>query len=360
MHEPQKKGIRHPREGGHDGLRAGMADRLRFMQIVAPISSVTELEMLLQCGAGELYCGVTTPEWEEHFGGAWWMNRRSPHGANLSSLEDLKAIVTLAHEGGRPVHVTLNTPFYTQGSMRYVTRLAERLAGDLGVDSLIVSDLNLLVHLSAKRVPADLCLSSLGNCTNTRAVDFYASLGVKRVILPRQLSLREIQGIVRARNREMEFEVFAVNDGCYYEEGFCQTSHGLGSPFCMTDWEVRVHRSNGKRISLSDLARYRHDLDDYLWFQNNCGSSFEASGVPNGPCSLCGFGHFRDWGVASVKIVGREASFFRKMRSLQLVRAVMDEARKGASADTIAETARALRNTPEYCSKGYMCYFRGA
>ena len=330
------------------------------MKIVAPISSVGELEMLLECGADELYCGVSTPEWEDHFGGTWWMNRRSPQGANLTSWEELKTIVTQARGAQTPVHITLNAPFYTEGSVGYVTRLARRLAGDLGVDSLIVSDLTLLMHLRTEGVPTALHLSSLGSCTNSRTVGFYEGLGIKRVILPRQLRVREIESIVTAEeSKKMEFEVFAVNDGCYFEEGFCQTTHAVGSPFCLTDWQVRVHRSNGVGISPDELARHREELREYLWYQNNCGSSIEESGVPNGPCSLCWFAHFRDWGIDSVKIVGREASFYRKMRSLQLVKAVMDEVRKGASREQVAAIARSIRGTPEYCNKGYMCYFEG-
>jgi len=329
------------------------------MNIVAPISSVTELEMLLECGADELYCGVSTPEWEEHFGGTWWLNRRSPQGANLTSWEDVQAIVTQAHDANTQVHVALNSPFYTQGSLGYVTRLAEKLSGELGVDSLIVSDLTLLMHLQAEGLRADLHLSSLGACTNSRSVTFYASLGIKRIILPRQLRIPEIESIVTAANGKMEFEIFAVNDGCYFEEGYCQTTHAVGRPFCLTDWDVRVHRSNGTAITSDDLARHREEVREYLWFQNNCGSSIEESGVPNGPCSLCWFAHFRDWGITSVKIVGREASFYRKMRSLQLVKAVMDEVRNGASGTGVAECARSIRATPDYCDKGYMCYFGG-
>lgn len=328
------------------------------MNIVAPISSVTELEMLLECGADELYCGVSTPEWEAHFGGIWWINRRSPQGANLSSWEEVEAIVTQAHDAGIRVHIVLNSPFYTQGSVGYVTRLAKKLTGDLGVDSLIVSDLTLLMHLRTEGLAADLHLSSLGACTNSRTATFYASLGIKRIILPRQLRFQEIEGMVTAVKGNTEFEVFAVNDGCYFEEGLCQTTHAVGSPFCLTDWEVRVHRSNGAVTCSHEMARHREELREYLWFQNNCGSSIEESGVPNGPCSLCWFGYFRDWGVASVKIVGREASFYRKMRSLQLVKAVMDKVRQGASHEAVAETARSIRGTPDYCNKGYMCYFR--
>ena len=62
------------------------------MKIAAPLSSATEVEMLLHYGADELYCGVRTPEWETNFGGGGWMNRRSPQGANLGSLEDIQQV----------------------------------------------------------------------------------------------------------------------------------------------------------------------------------------------------------------------------------------------------------------------------
>jgi putative protease len=155
----------------------------------------------------------------------------------------------------------------------------------------------------------------------------------------------------------MEFEVFALNDGCYFEEGFCQTSHALG-PFCLTQWEPLQHSPKKRPVPPEMMKKHLDNLHTYLWYQNNCGSSHQQDGLPNGPCSLCSFGRFRDWSVHAVKIVGREASFYRKMRSLQLVKAVMDEVRGGSSVESIAELAKSLRRTPEYCETGYMCYFR--
>jgi putative protease len=328
------------------------------MKIAAPLSSATEVEMLLHYGADELYCGVRTPEWEAQFGGRVWMNRRSPQGANLGSWEDIQQVVNLAHRSRIPVHVTLNAPYYSQAGMDYLLKLAEKLIGKLEIDGLIVSDLNLLMRLAGENLPINLHLSSLAGCINSQTVDFYQSLGVKRIILPRQLQLSEIKRIVTQANSSMEFEVFAVNDGCFFEEGFCQTTHALGGPFCLTDWEVNVHRCDGDPISDTQIGQHLAALREYLWFQNNCGSSFQQDGLPNGPCSLCWFGHFRDWGVTTVKIVGREASFYRKMRSLQVVKAVMDEVKMGGAGDDIEHFARSLRATPQYCDQGYMCYFK--
>src|SRR5690606_37648858 len=96
----------------------------------------------------------------------------------------------------------------------------------------------------------------------------------------------------------------------------------------------------------------------FLWHLNNCGSSTNDKGLPNGPCGLCALPALQAMGVASLKIVGREASPMRKLASVQLSRAVLNKVREGASAPAVAERAKSLRNTPDLCSSTYMCYYR--
>lgn len=315
--------------------------------------------MLIHYGADELYCGVGTPEWETHFGGQWWMNRRSPAQANLLSRDALREVVELAHSHQVPVQVALNAPFYPQGAVRYLLKLAEMLIRDIAIDGLIVSDLNFLLALQGRDPSVKIHLSSLGNCFNSRSASFYRSLGIGRVILPRQVRGSEIKDLLTRCAGSVEFEAFALNDGCYFEEGFCQTSHTLGT-FCLTDWSARAYCPGAPdEPSGLDLSDQVQALRTYLWYQNNCGSSFQQEGLPNGPCSLCLLGEFQSWGMTAVKIAGREASFYRKMRSLQMVKAVMDEVRGGMPPEEVARFARSMRNTPEYCDRGFMCYFRG-
>lgn len=330
------------------------------MNIITPIRALEELEMLISNGADELYCGLKTREWDEIFSENLWMNRRSPDQANITSLKNLETLIAVAHGNAVKVSITLNASFYPESSMAYMLTLCGWL-GDMGVDALIVSDLNLLVELSRLNLGIGIHLSSLGACFNSFSVPFYKSLGVKRIILPRQLTLPEIEAIVTKHRDDMEFEVFAVNDGCYFEESFCQTSHTLGA-FCLTDWSITPLGTDspgtGNETVYPNLKKRLEHFKTYLWYQNNCGSSFQQDGLPNGPCSLCQFGDFRDWGVSAVKIVGREASFHRKMGSLQLVKAVRDKALQTKNRDRIIDYARQLRQTPEYCDSGYMCYFR--
>ena len=327
------------------------------MKLVAPFSNLSEVEMLIHCGADELYCGINTPEWAGRFGGRLWMNRRSPDSANLMSLKDLSLAIERAHDNGVPVYLTLNAPYYPEETVGYVLRLCEKLFQEQGVDGFIVADMNLLFHISEREFPARLHLSSLGSCFNRLSADFFHSLGVERIILPRQLRLSEIEELTSRATNAVEFEVFALNDGCYYEEGFCQTSHALG-PFCMEQWKIEEVERGLSPLKKEELEANEKNAREYLWVQNNCGSSSRPDGLPEGPCALCWFAHFRDWNIDALKIVGREASFLRKMRSLQLAKAVLDKANEGADRESIRQFARSLRNTPELCDRGYMCYFR--
>jgi putative protease len=270
---------------------------------------------------------------------------------------EIKEVTQRAHKSGVPVYVTLNAPFYTPEGITYLLRLSQRLVGELGTDGLIVSDLNLVIRMRREGLQSKIHLSSLGGCINSKSADYFHSLGVTRIILPRQLRLSEIGRLIAAANSELEFEVFALNDGCYFEEGLCQTNHALG-PLCLMDWTVESFSDRENGFPSHEVREHLGELKEYLWYQNNCGSSFQSGGLPNGPCSLCWFGHFRDWNVTAVKIAGREASFHRKMGSVQLVKAVVDEVEGGLEREGVARRARSFRGTPEYCDRGYMCYFR--
>jgi len=63
-------------------------------------------------------------------------------------------------------------------------------------------------------------------------------------------------------------------------------------------------------------------------------------------------------GITSLKIAGREASSFRKLASLRLVKTVVDHARSGATPEELVARVRRIRNTPQMCDAGYMCYYR--
>jgi U32 family peptidase len=333
------------------------------MKVLAPISSHDELEMLAAAGAEELYCGLVPREWMEKYTGAIWLNRRSPKGGSLESYADLKRLVDDAHGMKLPIFLTLNSPYYTAEQTPMVMELARKLSEEIGVDALIVSDINLLHQLNEARLAAELHVSSVAATLNTEAIRFLLNFGPSRIILPRSLTIREIEMIVNDVGDEVEIEVFMLNDGCAFEEGFCSTTHHhtVGA-FCtsLSEMETRFEwhgpRFTGRRENW--LRRNLTDYREWVWYVNGNGCGVTPKGLPYGPCGLCAIPDFARIGVDSLKIVGREAAPFKKMASVRMTRDIVDRVRAGAPKLHVIERAKSLRESPEHCAAGYMCYYK--
>jgi len=334
------------------------------MKVLAPISSYEELEMLAESGAEEFYCGIVPREWLERYTGAVWLNRRNPKGGSLQTLSELKQLVDGARRYGIPVFITLNAPYYTAEQLSWVMELARALDGEVGVDALIVTDINLLMQLSQLKLRAALHVSSVAATLNSEAVDFLLQFGPSRIILPRSLTVPEIEKMVAGYRDQVEIEVFILNDGCAFEEGFCATTHHhtVGA-FCtsLSEMEAEFEGNRGRRLTFRQTVRLRRNLSHYrewVWYVNGNGCSVTPNGLPYGPCGLCAIPDFYRIGVASLKIVGREASPLKKLASVKMVREVVNRTRAGAPRLRVIERAKALRQTPEHCNSGYMCYYK--
>jgi U32 family peptidase len=326
------------------------------MKLLAPVRSPDEVLPLIRAGGEEIYCGLVPAAWLTHAKDDLWLNRRDPASANLHGLGELQAVVRDAHAHDVPVFLTLNAHHYAPEQLPFILEMARRVA-DVGVEALIVADIGLALAVREANVPVKLHLSSLATCTNADAAVFFGELGIDRVILPRHLSTREIRQL-HDRAPQVEIEAFLLNDGCAYEEGRCLTSHAFG-PICMTPWSVEYQPTPGAGTDRRAAWEANYEsYQRYLWHLNNCGSSLTAKGLPNGPCGLCALPDLAAAGVASLKIVGREASPMRKLASVQLARAVVDRLRAGAAAEAVATRARELRATPELCDATFMCYYR--
>jgi putative protease len=326
------------------------------MKLLAPISRVDEVQPLLRSGAEELYCGLVPAAWVQNEAADDWLNRRNPRGANLHSLSELAQVLAQANEHDVPVFLTLNAHHYKPEQLPLILEMARRVA-ELGVEALIISDISLILAIRAADIPIRIHLSSLGTCTNAESAALFADLGVDRIILPRHLSAREI-GVLLSAAVPVAYEVFLLNDGCAYEEGHCLTTHHYG-PICMTPWQMTVRPLPGAQPDIAEQWRMNHQAyQRFLWHLNNCGSSTNDKGLPNGPCGLCALAELQAMGVASLKIVGREAAPLRKLASVQLASAVLKTVREDGSTAAVAVRAKALRNTPELCDSTYMCYYR--
>ncbi len=328
------------------------------MKIVAPVSRLAEIEPLAQAGANEFYCGVVPPEWLGRFH-ALNANRR-PSG-NLASYADLASAIERTHAQGATLSLVLNAQHYSGAQAEAAMELAQRFA-DLGGDSLIVSDLGMLLRL-AERLPAlRLHVSSVATCRNAAAARLCRELGARRLILPRDVTLAEATAIAD-EVPDIEIEAFVLNDGCIFEEGACHTIHlpgQLGGPICLDRYQYVYRHRNGRAISARLGARLEENDEAYerwLWYRFSCGFSTTPEGLPYGPCGLCAVPVLRRGKVAAIKIAGREAPTARKLASVQMVKSVVDRVLGGESDAAVRHFAINLRPSEAHCATGFMCYY---
>ena len=337
------------------------------MHILAPCAGAAEVEPLAASGADELYAGIFPEGWYARWGRGSWPNRRGPGPANLETVDEVVALHTAARAAEVPVYLAVNAQFYTDAQAAWLVDHLRELHAEAPVDAFIVTDPGLIALLRERLPDVEVFASTVTVALNHEAVRLLAEdLECARVILSRHLDLREIRAL-RDAVPDVDLEVFLLNDNCYFEEGFCSTTHtmpGFGV-YCMTPWEVHVTRDDRGGAPLTDpeeRARWDFLLDEHREFIRHLGNRGHGAGrlqMPLGPCGLCAIPELLEIGVTSGKIVGREASLFRKLRSVQAVRFVRDSARDVTARDAKARAVE-LRGDPAGCAAGYSCYYRSA
>jgi len=307
------------------------------VKILAPLRHSNEVDALAAAGAGEFYCGIAPPGWEQAFGSAA-VHRRSARSAGVPDLADLRRIV--ARAGGRPVFAALNAPSYPAGAIARLVEFGRALVADEGIAALIVAELELVLALREAGLASRVHVSSLATCRNPGAAAFFRDLGVARVILPRHVTLAEIEATAIPG---LEWEVFALNDGCTFEEGTCSTTHAF-RPYCLDDRVAEAPNRVDERYAF------------WRWTLDNCGSQ-TSRGYTLGPCGLCALPRLAALGVASLKVVGREAPLTRKVASVRLAAVAVAAAARGGTREHVRDAVVAERGAPELCAGAHLCYY---
>ena len=179
-------------------------------EVLAPAGDWECLRAAVENGADAVYFGL-----QGH-------NARA-RAANFQA-DELDAIFRLLHRRGVKGYVTVNTLVFTR-ELPAVEDLLRRIAA-AGADAIIVQDLA-VVRLARALCP-DLAIhaSTQMTLTSAESIHLLEELGVERVVLARELSLRDLRRI-RRRTR-MSLEVFVHGALCVAYSGQCLTSEALG------------------------------------------------------------------------------------------------------------------------------------
>ncbi len=219
--------------------------QLRSIEILAPAKNIDIGIAAIDCGADALY--IAGPS----FGA------REAAG---NSISDIERLASYAHKFGSKVYMVINTILF-ENETEAASRLAFA-AYEAGCDALIVQDMGLL---KAGLPPLPLFASTQTNIRTPERAVMLESLGFKRAILARELSLNEIAEIHKSTS--MELETFIHGALCVSYSGQCYISsrvtgrsgnRGECAQLCRSDYNVtdskgRVIAANRAILSLKDL-----------------------------------------------------------------------------------------------------------
>jgi len=178
-------------------------------ELLAPAGSLNKLKFAFKYGADAVYIG-----------GECYSLREA---AENFSMAEIAEGIEFAHNLGKKVYITANILPHNEdleGFENYVREVHK-----MGADAIIISDLGLFDI--AKTVAPDLPIhvSTQANNVNFASANMWHKMGAERVILARELSLKEIKEIRENISDDMEIECFVHGAMCISYSGRCLLSN---------------------------------------------------------------------------------------------------------------------------------------
>ena len=179
------------------------------VEILAPAGNLEKLKTAIDFGADAVYLGGSR------------LNLRA--FADNFTNEEIGEGVKYAHERGKKVYVVLNVfPHNSDliGLEEYLLELQK-----LEVDAILASDPSIII--TAKEVVPDMeiHLSTQANNVNWKSALYWYNQGVKRIVLARELSMKEISEIREKLPKDCDLEAFVHGAMCMSYSGRCLMSN---------------------------------------------------------------------------------------------------------------------------------------
>lgn len=273
---------------------------MKKVELLAPCGDLEKLKIAVEYGADAVYFAG------ERFG------LRAAAG-NLT-LPEIREGVAYAHERGKKAYMTLN--IFAHNEDIDVLEDYLKALGDIPIDAFIVSDPGVIAMIQKHLPEAEIHLSTQANTTNYASASFWHSQGVKRIVLARELSFREIE-VLRGKTPEtLEIEAFVHGAMCISYSGRCLLSNFM------------THR-DANRGACSHPCRWSYQLMEakrpdefYPVEEDERGTYFFNS---KDLCMIQHIPQIIESGIDSLKIEGRMKSIFYVAVTVDAYRRAIDQ-----------------------------------
>ena len=296
---------------------------LASMELLAPAGGWEQLEYAIHFGADAVYLASTR----------YGMRRR----ADNFSEGELPRVVEYAHAHGVDVHVTVNT-MMTDEDIDDLHRYFAVLQ-DAGVDAVIVGDMGALAVAREAAPDVAIHLSTQASCMNAASARVYASLGVSRIVLAREMSLKAIAEMRRRLPEEIELEAFVHGAMCMAYSGRCLISDYMAGRGANVGHCAQPCRWKYALVEEKRPGQY------FPIEQDERGSFIMSSNDMN---MLSHLQDLADAGVNSIKVEGRAKGAYYVASVVNAYRHVLD----GGSAEAWQDELETTSHRP-YCTGFY-------
>ncbi|MBK1727593.1 ubiquinone anaerobic biosynthesis protein UbiU [Halorhodospira neutriphila] len=277
------------------------------MELLCPAGNLTALRAAVDNGADTVYIGFRDVT-----------NARQFPGLNFTPAQAARG-VEYAHQRGVRVLVTVNSFVQAGGWPQWQAAVDE--AGRIGADAVILADLGLIAYAAEQWPAMARHLSVQASATTPEALAFYKRrYGVSRAVLPRVLSMQQVEAL--AAEADLELEVFGFGSLCVMAEGRCLLSSyatgespntvGACSPAWAVDWQ---ETERGREVRLGGLLIDRFAPEEPAGYPTICKGRYEVEGSVEhafeSPTSLETaelLPRLKRAGINAVKIEGRQRS----------------------------------------------------
>lgn len=224
------------------------------LELLSPAGNMEKLKTAVYFGANAVY-----------FSGKMFGLRA--FAGNFENDEIAKA-VEFCHKNNVKAYVTVNIVAHEvdfDGLKEYLELLDKS-----GVDAIIVSDLGIMSFAKKYAPRLDIHVSTQANVTNKYTAQMYADLGAKRIVLARELSLKEIKAIREYLDSNVELEAFVHGAMCISYSGRCllsnffagrSSNHGECVQACRWGYEISAKDGKGEQYPIEQDDRGTYILN---------------------------------------------------------------------------------------------------
>lgn len=276
-----------------------------------PAGNIEKLEYAIRYGADAVYLGVVD------------FSLRAMRKGELITLDNIKDAIAKAHELGAKAYLTLNI-FAFNNDIRQLEEAID-IFKDAKPDAVILSDFGVF-NLVRKRMPnTDIHISTQTNTLNYESVKFWRDLGASRVILARELAIKDIAEI-RRQVPDVELESFVHGAQCvsfsgrcllsdYFSKGERKANHGNCSQPCRWSYKLVESTRPNEYLEINQDGRGSHILS------------------PKDLCLVEYLPQLIDAGIDSLKVEGRTKSLYYVSAVAKAYRQAIDEILAGNKDD---------------------------